>query len=96
MTQINLNSTQIDRLKPIKEAGGYSSITSVIGALIAIYSDDLLNRIVSPPNTAPLPPSSALSTSNTLPKSSFHAPLSPPDAVPLSPSTAPKRPKFDL
>jgi hypothetical protein len=96
MTQINLNLAQINRLKPIKEAGGYSSITSVIGALIAIYSDDLLNRIVSPPNTAPLPPSTAQSASNSLPKSSLHAPLSPPDTAPLPPSTAPKRPKFDL
>jgi hypothetical protein len=96
MTQINLNSIQIARLKPIKEAGGYSSITSVIGALIAIYSDDLLNRIVSPPNTAPLPPSTALSTPNTLLKSSPHTPLLASDNASLPLSAAPKRPKFDL
>jgi hypothetical protein len=96
MTQINLNTVQVERLKPIKERGGYSSITAVIGALIAIYSDDLLKRVVLPPITLPTGDNAALiapipAHPITLSTGDNAAPI-----APTAPPSPPKRTKFDL
>jgi hypothetical protein len=56
MPQLSLNANQIARLAPIKTAGGYRSDSAVVAALIAIYADDLLSRVLAPPNTSLLPP----------------------------------------
>jgi hypothetical protein len=97
MSKITLTEQQKAILNPIKERGGYSTITAVIGALIAIYGDDLLRRVSLPPidtllntsatqidtnSTAPQSTSTALVVANT-------APTHPKSTVPQSTSTAP-------
>jgi hypothetical protein len=86
MPQLSLNANQIARLAPIKAAGGYRSDSAVVAALIAIYADDLLSRVLAPPNTALLPPSSTQLSPNThqLPPI-----ISPPATTQLPPNTPP-------
>jgi hypothetical protein len=103
MPQLSLNASQIARLAPIKAAGGYRSDSAVVAALIAIYADDLLSRVLAPPNTALLPSTTTQLSPNTTPLSPSttppittqlppNTPPSPPTATP----SAPKRTKFDL
>jgi hypothetical protein len=103
MPQLSLNASQIARLAPIKAAGGYRSDSAVVAALIAIYADDLLSRVLAPPNTILLPPTTPqLSPNiNLLPPSSppLNTTQLPPNTPTSSPNTTqlpPKRPKFDL
>jgi hypothetical protein len=96
MTQINLNSAQISRLAPIKERGGYSSITAVVGALIAIYGDDLLLRVSLPPVDALLPPNTSPSIANTRLDQSPTTPPPPLNTAPTSNLSPPKRVKFEV
>jgi hypothetical protein len=70
MSKISLTPQQKAILNPIKERGGYSTITAVIGALIAIYGDDLLTRVSFPPNAVLINADSTLTRGNsTVPQS---------------------------
>jgi hypothetical protein len=67
MTKISLTPDQKARINPIKAAGGYQSLSAVIGALIAIYGDDLLMRVTIDPSTTLLVPTTAQSVPTTTP-----------------------------
>jgi hypothetical protein len=89
MSKISLTAQQKAILNPIKERGGYSTITAVIGALIAIYGDDLLWRVS-------LPPASTLAVPIDTPSSPNSALTQSPITAPLDPNTAPNRPNSAL
>jgi hypothetical protein len=103
MPQLSLNANQIARLAPIKAAGGYRSDSAVVAALIAIYADDLLSRVLAPPNTTQLPPltpplppnANQLSLITAPPNTTQLPPLTPP-SPPTDTPLPPKRVKFDL
>jgi hypothetical protein len=89
MSKISLTAQQKAILNPIKERGGYSTITAVVGALIAIYGDDLLWRVSLPPtSTLPVPTATPSSPNSALTQS--------PITAPLDPNTAPNRPNSAL
>jgi hypothetical protein len=105
MSKISLTAQQKAILNPIKERGGYSTITAVIGALIAIYGDDLLMRISLPPidtllstRTAPIDPISTVPQStNTALASTDSVPTQPKSTVQQSTNAAlipPRSPKL--
>jgi hypothetical protein len=89
MSKISLTAHQKSILNPIKERGGYSTITAVVGALIAIYGDDLLWRVS-------LPPASTLAVPIDTPSSLNSALTQSPITAPLDPNTAPNRPNNPL
>jgi hypothetical protein len=89
MSKISLTAHQKAILNPIKERGGYSTITAVVGALIAIYGDDLLWRVSLPPtSTLPIPTATPSSPNSALAQS--------PITTPLAPNTAPHHPNKAL
>jgi hypothetical protein len=96
MTKISLTPEQKARINPIKTAGGYQSLSAVIGALIAIYGDDLLRRVTIDPSTTLLVPtttkSAPISTTPLVPTTTPLVP-SPTQSVP---SGKPPRVKFEI
>jgi hypothetical protein len=105
MSKISLTAQQKAILNPIKERGGYSTITAVIGALIAIYGDDLLHRVSLPPMDTllstrgiPIDPISTVPQStNTALVSTNSVPIQPKSTVQQSTNTAlipPRSPKL--
>jgi hypothetical protein len=99
MTRIKLTAAQIDRLTPIKTAGGYNSISAVIWSMIAIYGDAMLDRVSNVPNGVPTNPNDAPTSPNSVLTSvPTMAPTSPNSAAsnPTATPPAPKRTKFDL
>jgi hypothetical protein len=107
MTKISLTPEQKARINPIKMAGGYQSLSAVIGALIAIYGDDLLRRVTIDPSTTllvptatPLVPPSTLSvTVGTVPTNTLSVPAttpSVPNTTPSVPTGRPPRVKFEI
>jgi hypothetical protein len=105
MSKISLTAQQKAILNPIKERGGYSTITAVVGALIAIYADDLLMRISLPPidtllstRSVPIDPTSTVPQStNTALVNTDSAQTLPKSTVQQSTNTAltpPRSPKL--
>lgn len=99
MTRIKLTVNQIKRVEAIKQAGDYPNLSAVIGSLIAVYSDDFLNRLtVSPsvPLVTPLVPPVTQSVLNNTTQSVPLVSQSVPTTTPSVPSGKPPRVKFEI
>jgi hypothetical protein len=87
MTKISLTPEQKSKILPIQAAGGYTSLSAVVGALIAIYGDDLLRRLsIDPTTTLLVPiatPSAPSPTTQLVPPTTQSVPIATP-LVPLS------------
>jgi hypothetical protein len=87
MTKISLTPEQKAKILPIQAAGGYTSLSAVVGALIAIYADDLLRRLSIDPSTTLLVPTSAQLVPTTTPLVPTTTPSAPSPTTQLVPTT---------